>query len=202
MKHDGKLSHRGEVTPLQKTMLGRRSYRKYRDGAVTAAQAAEVDAAARAFCERMGYRAPVIRTTVDPAEFKAIVAAAMAGAIGKTNPWLIFTKASGMIVASCDVAAAPSSGDRVVALAQAAMAMEVAILRAAEMGLGTCWMAGINSREVEKALALPEGRQVIAISTLGHPPEGVSLLSWDGVAYHMISKKRKDLSKTVFTDRL
>jgi nitroreductase len=202
MKYDGSLSYKGVVTPLQRVMLWRRSFRKYADGIVTADQAAGIDAAARAFSERMGFSAPAIRTTVDPAEFKAVVGAAMKGVVGKINPWLPFTRANGMILALGEPRKAPVFGDRRVGVAQIAMAMETAVLHAASMGLGTCWMAGINSREIEKALGLPEGREIIAISTLGLPPAGISLLSWDGVTHHLVSKKRKPLSEIVHLEKL
>ncbi|MBI5526769.1 MAG: nitroreductase family protein [Deltaproteobacteria bacterium] len=202
MKYDGSLSYKGTVTPLQKVMLWRRSFRKYRDGVVTAEQAAEIDAAARAFSGRMGFDSPAIRTTVAPAEFKAVVGAALKGVVGKINPWLPFTKAGAMILAIGNPLKAPVFGDRRVGVAQIAMVMEAAVLHAASMGLGTCWMAGINSREIEKTLGLPDEREIIAISTLGHPPAGISLLSWDGMTHHLVSKKRKPLSELVFVDRL
>ena len=51
------------------------------------------------------------------------------------------------------------------------IAMSYAILEAYELGLGTCWMASYSEEEVKKALGLPEGITVVAISPIGYPAE-------------------------------
>jgi nitroreductase len=202
MKHDGNLGYKGVVTPLQKVMLARRSFRKYLEGLPTAEQLDGLASVSREFCRTMGFDAPRMIFVTDPAGYKKVMSAACAGVIGKGNPWLPLAKSRIMIVAACDTRKAPVAADRVLAVAQAAMTLETVVLAAAEMGLATCWMAGINSAEVEKALGLPPGEQVIAISPLGLPPEGVKLLSWDGMAYHIFSKRRKQLSEIFFEEEM
>ncbi|MDZ4063420.1 MAG: nitroreductase family protein, partial [Coriobacteriia bacterium] len=80
------------------------------------------------------------------------------------------------------------------AIAESAMTMQVAVLAATELGLGTCWMAGIHHERVETAYPMPDGARLVAISTLGSGPERMRL-SWDTVAYHLVSKRRKPLHR-------
>ncbi len=86
------------------------------------------------------------------------------------------------------------------ALKEAAMTMQVALLAATEMGLGSCWMAGINHERVELALPMPDGARVVAISSLGEPPRKMGL-SWDAMTFHLISKRRKPLDAIRMTER-
>ena len=202
MKNDGNLGYKGDVTPLQKIMLARRSVRKYEEGGVTADHVKSLYAVHDAFCEKMGFKASRIYIEFEKQARDGVVSAACSGFMGKGNPWIPLTRAQAVIVLACNTASAPEIGDRKLALAQAAMAMEVVLLEATELGLGTCWIAAINHKAIEKALSLPEGTTVMAISTLGKPAKGISILSWDGMTYHLLSKKRKDLSQILFTDRL
>ena len=202
MKYDGTLNFKGEVTPLQKVLLARRSFRKYRAGAVEPEKLELIRSASREFCEKMGFTAPRLKYVVEPALYKDVVKSSFSGFLGRTNPWLPIAKSPVMIIAAGDMGAAPTIGDRRIAMAQTAMAMEVAVLAAADLGLATCWIAAINHRAIEKTLGLPQGQEVIAISPLGFPPEGISLLSWDGVTYHMISKRRKPMGEILFQEKM
>ncbi len=77
-------------------------------------------------------------------------------------------------------------------LKQAAMTMQIAVLAVAEWELGTCWVTGINHKRVEIEYKMPDDAKLIAISTLGRPiPK--KRLSWDFLAYHLVSKRRKPL---------
>jgi nitroreductase len=49
------------------------------------------------------------------------------------------------------------------------MMMESVVLAAAEMGLGTCWMAGFNPAAITRALQLPPEWRPIIVSPLGYP---------------------------------
>jgi len=52
-----------------------------------------------------------------------------------------------------------------------AIAMEHLILAAAAEGLGTCWIGAFDEEAVKKALGIPEGISVIALTPLGYPAE-------------------------------
>ncbi|MFQ6618051.1 MAG: nitroreductase family protein [Fidelibacterota bacterium] len=46
------------------------------------------------------------------------------------------------------------------------------ILRATELGLGTCWIGWIDKGEVKKLLKIPERIDVVSLITLGYPDDG------------------------------
>jgi nitroreductase len=52
-----------------------------------------------------------------------------------------------------------------------AIAMQNIILTATELGLGTCWIADFDEEAARKALKLPLGVRVVAMTPLGYPAE-------------------------------
>jgi nitroreductase len=52
-----------------------------------------------------------------------------------------------------------------------AIAMQNMILTATELGLGTCWIADFDEEATRKALKLPSGIRVVAMTPLGYPTE-------------------------------
>ncbi len=52
-----------------------------------------------------------------------------------------------------------------------AIAMQNMILTATELGLGTCWIAAFDEEAARKALELPIGVRVVAMTPLGYPGE-------------------------------
>jgi nitroreductase len=197
-KDDGSLNLRGAVTPLMRLLLSRRSVRRYREGQASPDQIVRILSCARTFQEHCGFVAPRL-LVVGGTERDAVVAAAMKGVIAKINPWLPFAKARhlmlcGAVLSSLEPAA------RELAIKQAAMTLQVAILAATELGLATCWMAGINHERVEGICALPDGATLIAMSPLGLPTPGKGL-SWDAFAYHLVSKRRKPFEALWMAER-
>ncbi len=196
-KYDGTLQLRGEVTPLMKLLLQRRSCRRYAEGSAGEAQIEALSAAIRRFQERVGFAAPRL-AIVEGERMREVARAAMSGVIGKINPWLAFTHARHLLL--CGALCPPDPAGRARAIKQAAMTMQVAVLAATELGLATCWMAGINHERVEGAFPLEGGAELIAISPLGLPPEKRGL-SWDNLVFHMTSKRRKPLAELVRAER-
>ncbi|MGD9559281.1 MAG: nitroreductase family protein [Oscillospiraceae bacterium] len=49
------------------------------------------------------------------------------------------------------------------------IALTMMILKATDMGLGTCWMGDFNEEKVRKLLGLPDGAVVVAVCPLGWP---------------------------------
>jgi nitroreductase len=189
-KDDGQLRFHGEVTPLMQLLLRRRSCRKYAAGQASPEQIDTVLGRARAFQDRCGLRAPRL-LVVSGAELDRVVSAAMRGLMVTVNPWLPSTAARHLLLCGAvwTEGAEPNAIEH--ALAQAAMTMQVALLAATELGLGSCWLAGIDHEAVEKALALPDGAKLVAISPLGLPPPKKGL--WDAALFHLASKHRKPL---------
>ncbi len=67
----------------------------------------------------------------------------------------------------------------------ATIAMDHLILAAADLGLGTCWVAAFDPEAARKGLALSDELEPIAMTPLGYPAD-----SWR-------PKKRKSLSEIV-----
>lgn len=51
------------------------------------------------------------------------------------------------------------------------IALSFMLLRAAELGLGTCWLGAFDAGMVREVLGLPAGAVPVAVTPLGHPAE-------------------------------
>ena len=49
------------------------------------------------------------------------------------------------------------------------IAMEHIVLKATELGLGTCWIGWFNSRKLRKFLKIPFGYKVVSLLSMGYP---------------------------------
>lgn len=67
----------------------------------------------------------------------------------------------------------------------AAIAFDHLTLQAAELGLGTCWIAAFNPRAARSFLQLPDGVEPVAFTPLGYPAD------------RPLPKKRKPLKELV-----
>lgn len=54
-------------------------------------------------------------------------------------------------------------------LVDAGISMEHLVLAAANLGLGTCWIAGFDEAKAKKILNIPEKIRVVALTPLGYP---------------------------------
>jgi len=55
------------------------------------------------------------------------------------------------------------------------IAVEHLVLRATELGLGTCWIGWFNERWIRKILKIPRNIRIVALVTLGYPAEDLKL---------------------------
>lgn len=74
-----------------------------------------------------------------------------------------------------------------------AIAMDHLILQAADLGLGTCWIADFDAEAVRRLLHLPRGLDPLLLTPLGYPGEDAR--REDG------TKKRRPLEELVHWDR-
>jgi nitroreductase len=105
----------------------------------------------------------------DPAATERIRSAAVSGWQGKINTWIYVTPfpAALVLMGKPEQTGEPPAKPRY--LAHAAMIMETVVMAAAEMGLGTVWMAGFNPAAISRALNLPPDWRPIIVSPLGYP---------------------------------
>jgi nitroreductase len=87
------------------------------------------------------------------------------------RPWFVQAP---LVIAVCAVASEAwvRESDRFNArLIDAAIVADHLILAAANMGLGTCWIAAFNVEAARKVLQLPEGVEPVIFTPLGYPAD-------------------------------
>ena len=70
------------------------------------------------------------------------------------------------------------------------IAMEHMVLKATELGLGTCWIGWFKEEKIKEILGIPGIIRVTALLTVGYPGTGVSA-----------GKKKKSLDEIVYRDQ-
>ena len=76
------------------------------------------------------------------------------------------------------------------------IALEHAVLTAASIGLGTCWVGSFKEDKVKQLLKIPENYRVIALLAMGYQREKLDLT---GKIVHLI-RKRKRMDQIVSYD--
>ncbi|MFT4889444.1 MAG: nitroreductase [Halobacteriales archaeon] len=72
------------------------------------------------------------------------------------------------------------------------IALDHLMLRAAEEGLGTCWLGAFDQDESREILGVPEDEEIVALMTIGYPQADL----------RTVDKDRKPLAEVVsFVDR-
>ncbi len=190
---------RYDLTKFMDIVRIRRSVRKYTDAPIEPDKIDYLCRVARQGGRSLGTKSPFFLFVIDPETRRRLSRAIFSGWFGKVNPWILTTQAPAFVVACGRPHRAPTVGDKQLYLAEAAMIMELVVLAAAELGLGTCWLGGFGEEGVKKALGLDEETRVVAVSPLGYPPEKISLSSWDYLVNNLVSKRRVDITKIVST---
>jgi nitroreductase len=147
---------------LMQTIRARRSIRKFRDRPVEDANILAVLEAGRlapSAKNMQDWRFIVVRDKT--ARSKLAIAA-----LGQQ-----FVAEAPVVIAAC------GTSDLVMTCGQPAYAIDVAIaldhitLRAASLGLGTCWIGAFYEDQAKAILGVPEGVRVVALLPLGYPAE-------------------------------
>lgn len=187
---------------LQKIFIKRRSFRKYLKGEIKDNIVEMIKFTTDLFITRMGFCHLRIEIVLMGEMFRKIINAATSGVVGKINPWLKKTDATGLLVAIVNSLDAKEEKERLKRIGECSMVMQVAILRATELGFATCWLGGINSSEIEGVMELNKGEEVIAISTLGYPPKKIGFTDYDFWANRLLSRRRRPLAELYFFDTI
>ncbi|MGD1060022.1 MAG: nitroreductase family protein [Methanomassiliicoccales archaeon] len=88
---------------------------------------------------------------------------------GRLNAWV--KDAPVLIVACADPKDDADNNGMDYYMLDVGISMEHLVLRATELGLGTCWLAAYDEAKVRTALGIPENIRVVAMTPLGHPAE-------------------------------
>ena len=94
-------------------------------------------------------------------------------AIGDAYPHDWFRKAPAIIVVCVETGRAWKRADgKVYGDVDGAIAMDHMTLCAADLGLGTCWVAAFDPAKLREVLQLPAGVDPLAMMPVGYPAEG------------------------------
>lgn len=83
------------------------------------------------------------------------------------NSWI--SEAPILLAACIDPKDSGSHNDMDYYLVDAAISMEHVVLAAANVGLGTCWIAGFDEAKTKRMLGIPGSVRVVALTPLGYP---------------------------------
>jgi nitroreductase len=110
---------------------------------------------------------------VDPGVRAALAKACFGGIFRHTR----FAARAPLVVALCAeratiVELGKAMKDRAMYRIDCGIAGEHLVLRAAELGLGTCWIGWFNRRAARRVLRAPFHVEVVSLIAIGHPPAG------------------------------
>lgn len=178
-------------SPLETLMLARSSVRRYNERPVRDADILSTVEAARlapSASNGQPWRFIVVTT---PAAREELSRQCFSGIFSRTR----FAARAPVIVALCAERAgvlslAQSVKDKAMYQLDCGIAGEHLVLRAAELGLGTCWIEWFNRRKAHKMLGVPAHVRVVSLLAMGYPAAG-----------QMSRKKvRRPLSSVLYLD--
>ncbi|MCI5776941.1 MAG: nitroreductase family protein [Bacteroidales bacterium] len=153
---------------VKDAILKRRSVRKYSDRMPdhsTLIQVLEAARMAPSATNRQPYRLVCVTTP----DLRAQVIQAYHG-----PSWIKTAPAVIVVLANHDKGWVRSYDGKEHSEIDATIATDHMTLRAAELGLGTCWVCNFNTDEVRQALNLPSNEEPIALLPIGYPdPEEI-----------------------------
>lgn len=149
---------------FQELIRARYSCRAYRSEPIAEGQLEQVLEAARlapTADNRQPFRLVVIRTAGREQELKRVY----------DKDWFVQAP---IVIAVCGVPAenwVRKQDGKNYNDVDAAIVMDHLILAAADMGLGTCWIAAFDPAPAREVLGLPEGVEPVVFTPLGHPAD-------------------------------
>jgi len=157
-------------SPLQKLLTWRRSVRRYSARPVADGDILSLVEAARLAPSAENAQPCRFVVVRDPAARAAFAAACLSGIFSHTR----FAAQAPLIVALCsDRSGVPARAmavkDKAMYQLDCGIAGEHLVLRAAELGLGTCWIGWFNRRAARAAIGIPRGVEVVCLIAVGYP---------------------------------
>lgn len=183
---------------LWETMYARRSHRKYLPAEPAGEFVISLKDTVRLALRARGAPEDSIITVMERELTEAVKRRSYKGLTNKINIWLARSPVCGFLVVALprdDVRA-----ERPRELPKAAAAAEDTVLWLAEEGMGTCWLGGVNDREICKVMGLGKEMSVPSIVSVGKPKAAVRSGGYDSIMYLGISKRRKPLSEIAFIE--
>jgi len=114
------------------------------------------------------------------------------GLPNKINLWLARHPLSGFLVIA--VPRDDLKRERPAELPGASVALEDCVLWLAEREMGTCWLGGVNQKEIMDVMGLGKDMAVPVVVALGKPKLKIGGANFDNLLYQTISRRRKPMS--------
>jgi nitroreductase len=177
---------------LWETIYARRSHRKFLPSELEDDLASSLSRTLELAGSVRGAGDGSLVAVTDRARVERIKKRIHKGVQGKINLWLNRSPLLGFLVLA--LPREDTRSERPQMLPLAAAAAEDVVLWLTEQGLGTCWLGGINQREIREVLGLGKDMFVPAVIPFGKPKPRVKARDMDHMMYRQISRKRKPLS--------
>lgn len=163
-----------KVSPFEALVRARTSVRRYDERAIPDEAILSLLEAARlapSADNAQPWRFIVVK---DPGAKVALAQASFSGIFSRSR----FAARAPLLIALCAERTNPieigkTIKDRAMYQLDCGIAGEHLVLRAAELGLGTCWIGWFNRRGARKSLGAPFHVQVVCLIAVGYPAEGV-----------------------------
>ncbi|HEY5493116.1 MAG TPA: nitroreductase family protein [Candidatus Anoxymicrobiaceae bacterium] len=182
------------------TMYARRSHRKYKPMVLDDAVCRELGEVAGRACAARGAPADSLLPVTGADEVKALRSRAYRGISGVINIWLARAPLAAFLVLAVDHD--DMKEDRPLILPRTVMAAEDAVLWLTEQGIGTCWLGGVNAREVAGAMGLTSEVAIPAVISAGEGALPAGPASYAGIAYRRMSRRRKQLGQIACAEKV
>lgn len=160
------------MSELMDIIKKRRSVRAYLDKPVEDEKIREIIEAAR--LAPSTHNSQCWRFVVTKGDVKEQIAKKALGGIIIPNKW---AKSAPVIIVACAemsfITHKIGAGIKGIEyhLLDIGIAVEHLVLRATELGLGTCWIGWFNEKAVRNILNIPRNIKIVALITLGYPKE-------------------------------
>ena len=178
---------------LWETMYARRSHRKYLPAEPAGEFVISLKDTVRLALRARGAPEDSIITVMERELTEAVKKRSYKGLTNKINIWLARSPVCGFLVIS--LPRDDAWGDRPQKLPKAAMAAEDTVLWLVEEGWGTCWLGGVNEREIRGVMGLGKEMSVPSIVSVGKPKAAVRSGGYDSIIYLGLSRRRKPLTE-------
>jgi nitroreductase len=160
------------LSPFQRLLEVRQSVRRYAERPVSENDILSLVEAARQAPSAENAQPCRFVAVTDPAAREGLARACFSGIFSPTR----FAAAAPLIIALCAeratmVEAGKAIKDRAMYQLDCGIAGEHLVLRAAELGLGTCWIGWFNRRAARRALGAPFHVQVVCLIAAGYPAQ-------------------------------
>ena len=184
---------------LWEALYKRKSHRKYRRDVLPPGLAARLDEIIGLSTRVRGAREGSVRAFTGEGSVERIKTGCRKGALNKINFWVARTNPSGFLL--MEVPKEDLSRDRPEVLPVASLVMEDAVLWLAEQGLGSCWLGGVNQKELSGEAGAVTGSTVPIAVPFGTPSQNTAP-DFDSRGRAVLARPRKRLSSIAFLETM